>query len=221
METPVQKSRIEPRWPVALTILAVILILALLPRFIRLLPAWVPFVLGAVVLMPIAAVGLTSGQTRWLRVERTATLVFFVVGVVVILANLANVLHAMVHKSTEITGVQLLAASMAAWVANVLMFSLLYWQIDRGGPEARVSHSGARKDWFFPQEGDAVSAAPAEWQPTFVDYLYLAYQTATAFSTTDVAPLTHRAKLLMMFESAISLATILVVAARAINILGG
>jgi uncharacterized membrane protein len=65
------------------------------------------------------------------------------------------------------------------------------------------------------------AAAPAGWQPVFVDYLYLAYQTATAFSTTDVLPLTARAKLLMMFESAISLATILVVAARAINILGG
>lgn len=221
METPVQRFRIEPRWPVALTILVVILLLALLPKYIRLMPMWVSYVLGAVVLVPIAVVGLTSGQARWLRVERMVTLIFFVITAVLILVNMANLLRAMVQRSAEITGVQLLASSVAAWVINVFMFSLLYWQIDRGGPEARVNHAEARRDWFFPQEGDAVSAAPPDWQPVFVDYLYLAYQTATAFSTTDVAPLTHRAKLLMMFESAISLATILVVAARAINILGG
>lgn len=212
--------RFEPRWPVALTILAVILLLALLPKYIRLLPTWVAYVLGGIVLMPIVAVGLTSARARWLRVERVTTLLFFAVGAVLILANLTNLVYAMVHRSAEITGVQLLAASVAAWVANILVFSLLYWQLDRGGPEARVKHAGARTDWFFPQEGDAVSAAPPDWRPTFIDYLYLAYQTATAFSTTDVVPLTARAKLLMMFESTISLATVLVVAARAINILG-
>jgi uncharacterized membrane protein len=221
MKEPSQTSSFEPRWPVVLTIIAVILMLSLLPRYIRLMPTWVNYVVGVVVLTPIAAVGLTSGQSRWLRVERAVTLIFFVVMAVLILANLANILHAMVHKSAEITGLQLLASSIAAWVINVLIFSLLYWQLDRGGPEARVNHAAARKDWFFPQEGDAVSAAPADWRPVFVDYLYLAYQTAAAFSTTDVMPLTPRAKLLMMLESVISLATILVVAARAINILGG
>ena len=221
MNETAQPRQFEPRWPVMLTIIAVILMLSLLPRYIRLAPTWVTYVLGAVVLTPIAAVGLTSGQARWLRIERTVTMLFFVITAVLILANLINVIHAMVNRSAEITGLQLLASSIAAWIINVLIFSLLYWQLDRGGPESRVNHADARRDWFFPQEGDAVSAAPANWQPTFIDYLYLAYQTATAFSTTDVLPLTPRAKLLMMFESAISLATILVVAARAINILGG
>ena len=115
---------------------------------------------------------------------------------------------------------RLLESSVALWVGNVLSFSLLYWQIDRGGPEARVNHTCTQTDWLFPQE-----AAPAEdvrtgWGPAFVDYLYLSYSTATAFSTTDVMPLTARAKLLMMLESTISLVTIVVVAARSINILG-
>jgi hypothetical protein len=139
---------------------------------------------------------------------------------VLILANLANLIDAMVHRSTEITGVQLLASSIGVWNINILVFSLLYWQLDRGGPEARVHHAGRRADWFFPQESAPVEDVPAGWGATYVDYLYLAYSTATAFSTTEVAPLTHRAKLSMMLESSISLATILLVAARAINILG-
>lgn len=221
MKEQPQTLRFEPRWPVVLTIFTVILLLTLLPVSIRLLPVWFTYVMGATVLVPIVAVGLTSAQARWLRIERIVTLTFFIVTAVLILANLANILDAIVHRSTQITGVNLLASSIGAWIMNILTFSLLYWQLDRGGPEARVHRTGARIDWFFPQEGDAVSAAPAGWRPVFVDYLYLAYQTATAFSTTDVLPLTARAKLLMMFESAISLATILVVAARAINILGG
>jgi hypothetical protein len=101
----------------------------------------------------------------------------------------------------------------------VLTFSLLYWQIDRGGPEARANKASPRPDWLFPQEGTPRDVPPG-WRPTFVDYLFLGYSTATAFSTTDVMPLTSRAKLLMMLESTISLATIVTVMSRAINILG-
>ena len=220
MTEPNPSRRHEPRWPVVLTILAVILLLILLPQAIRLLPLWVTYVLGTAVLVPVAGVGLSSARPGWLRAERVVILLFFVVTAVLILVNLANLLHMMVNKSTEITGVQLLASSSGAWVANILVFSLLYWQMDRGGPEARVNHAGRRADWLFPQENAPEKDVPAGWGATFVDYLYLAYSTATAFSTTEVAPLTPRAKLLMMLESSISLATILVVAARAINILG-
>jgi uncharacterized membrane protein len=125
----------------------------------------------------------------------------------------------MVRRSAEIGGLQLLTSSIAVWVTNVLMFSLLYWQIDRGGPESRANNADTKPDWLFPQVG-APDDVPPGWRPTFVDYLFLGYSTATAFSTTDVMPLTSRAKMLMMLESTISLATIVVVAARAINILG-
>jgi uncharacterized membrane protein len=109
---------------------------------------------------------------------------------------------------------------VADWVNNVMTFALLYWQLDRGGPEARVRHARVPKDWLFPQESAPAGDVPAAWHPAFVDYLYLAYSTATAFSTTDVMPLTARAKLLMMLESTIALVTIVVVASRAINIFG-
>ncbi len=220
MKETVHPLRHEPRWPVALAILAVILLMVLLPQAIRLLPMWVTYLLGAAVFVPVAGVGLTSARPGWLRAERMVVLLFFAVTAVLILVNLANLLNMMVHKSAEITGVQLLASSSGAWVANILVFSLLYWQMDRGGPESRMQHVQHRTDWLFPQESAPAEDVPAGWGATYVDYLYLAYSTATAFSTTEVAPLTSRAKLLMMLESSISLATILVVAARAINILG-
>jgi hypothetical protein len=126
----------------------------------------------------------------------------------------------MIHHSSEISGLQLLASSIAVWVNNVLAFALLYWQIDRGGPEARLNLAGTMPDWLFPQEGAVTGTVPQGWRPSFVDYLYLSYSSATAFSTTDVMPLTSRAKMLMMLESTIALVTLVIVAARAINILG-
>ncbi len=181
---------------------------------------WAPYVAGGTVLGAIAAVGLTGARPPWPRVERTVTLLFSVIVAFLNLVNLANLIYVMAIKSAAASGLQLLASSVMLWVVNILAFSLAYWQIDRGGPEARVNHTGRRPDWLFPQESAPSEDVPSGWRPTFVDYLYLSYSTATAFSTTDVMPLTARAKLLMMYESAISLATIVVVAARAINILG-
>jgi hypothetical protein len=145
--------------------------------------------------------------------------IFFVIVAAGNLANLANLLNAMVRRSEEVGGLQLLASSIQLWASNVLAFSLLYWQLDRGGPGARENLEAVKPDWLFPQTG-APDDAPPGWQPTFVDYLFLGFSTATAFSATDALPLTPRAKMLMMLESAISLVTIVVVASRAINILG-
>ena len=100
----------------------------------------------------------------------------------------------------------------------MLAFSLLYWQVDRGGPEARANNVSTKPDWLFAQAG-APADVPPDWRPTFAVYLFLGFTTATAFSPTDALPLTSRAKVLMMTESTISLATIVVVASRAINIL--
>jgi len=135
-------------------------LLALLPGRLRLFPIWATYVVGVAVLAPIVAVGLTAAKARWLRVERTVTLLFFLVVAVVTLVNLGNLIGAMVSRPAEITGLQLFASSIAVWVTNVLMFSVLYWQIDRGGPEARANNADTRPDWLFPQEG-----APAEDAP--------------------------------------------------------
>ncbi len=219
MKEQTQSIRIEPRWPVVLAILAAILMVVLLPERVVLFPAWFPYVIGIALILPMAAVRLSAEKARWLRVERTIMLLFIVAMGVGTLANLASLIGAMVRRSGEVGGLQLLSSSIVVWVSNVLIFSLLYWRIDRGGPEARANNAGTRPDWLFPQAG-APEDAPPDWRPTFVDYLFLGFSTATAFSPTDALPMTSRAKMLMMLESTMSLGTIVVVASRAINILG-
>ena len=219
MKEQSQSIRIEPRWPVVLTILATILMVVLLPERVVLFPVWFPYVIGIALILPMVAVGLSAEKARWLRVERTIMLLFIVAMGVGTLANVASLIRAIVRRSGEVGGLQLFASSIVVWVSNVLIFSLLYWRIDRGGPEARANNAGTRPDWLFPQAG-APEDVPPDWRPTFVDYLFLGFSTATAFSPTDALPLTSRAKMLMMLESTMSLGTIVVVASRAINILG-
>ena len=220
MKERAQVLRIEPRWPIALTILAVLFLHPALSGRVQFFPIWFPYVAAMVVLAPMAAVGLTAGNARWLRLERTVTILYFVFATGSTVSTLAYLIGAMVRRSAELGGLHLLTSSIAVWVTNVLMFSLLYWQIDRGGPEARANNGMTKPDWLFPQQGAPPDDVPPDWRPTFVDYMFLGFSTATAFSPTDALPLTSRAKMLMMLESAISLVTIVVVASRAINILG-
>ena len=98
-----------------------------------------------------------------------------------LLASLTRIVAEIVDHSTEITGLALLAASVGVWVVNVLAFSLLYWQIDRGGPPARATDSRLKPDWLFSQMEVRENVLP-NWQPTYLDYLFLAYSTATALA---------------------------------------
>ncbi len=220
MNEPVARRRFERRWPAGLAVVSLAVLLALLPERVRLVPTWVPSALGIILLAPMLAVGLTRARHKWIRVERIVTLVFCVTTVAGTLANLAVLIAVMARGPRLVGGLQLFMSSIAVWTTNVLTFTLLYWHLDRGGPESRANDAGVRPDWLFPQRTAPAGDVPGGWQPMFVDYLFLGYTTATAFSTTDVVPLTARAKLLMMLESSISLLTIAVIAARAINILG-
>jgi uncharacterized membrane protein len=176
------------------------------------------YALGIAVLVPGAAVGIMAPNRVLLGAERAAILIFVSVGGLGTLISLASVIEAMMSRSAHATGLQLLTSSIAVWISNVLIFSLLYWQIDRGGPEGRVAEAKSPPDWLFQQDGGVAQERYA-WRPAFIDYLYLSYCTATSFSVGDAMPLTYRAKLLVMLESMISLVAILVVASRAINIL--
>jgi len=220
MNEPTAPNRIEPRWPVVLAIVVVLIMLEELPNRIRMLPYGMVYIIGAGMLVSNITVVLASAKTVWLKVERVATLVFLTLTLTGVLRNQAIIISEMVWHSREINGLQLLTSSVAMWVVNVLAFSMLYWQIDRGGPVARANNLRPRPDWLFPQDGIPVEELPPDWRPEFVDYLFLGFCTATAFSPTDVLPLTPCAKMLMMLESTISLVTIVAVASRAINILG-
>ena len=221
MNEPSPSRRFEPRWPAALGIILVVILMSLLSARVRLFPSWVPYLLVAVALIPMAAVELTRGSATWLRVERVTTLLFVGLTLLATIAGLTNIIHTIVSGSTQISGTQLLASAISQWVTNVLMFSLLYWQIDRGSPEARLLGGSRKPDWLFPQQEHLANDVAADWRSGYIDYLYLSFSTATAFSTTDTMPMTSRAKMLMMLEAVISLVTITAVAARAINILGG
>ena len=111
----------------------------------------------------------------------------------------------------------LLRAALHMWTVNVLLFALWFWQLDGGGPLTRPSRGVHERDFLFPQQTEAVLSAG--WAPTFLDYLYLSFTNATAFSPTDAMPLSRWAKMLMLVESAISLTLGVMVVARAINIL--
>ena len=180
---------------------------------------WMSHAVALAILVPMAAIAFArTNVARWLRVERTMILFFAGVYVLNTAAELADMVGIITLHRPETRAVSLLSSSLAIWVTNVLAFGLVYWQIDRGGPHAKATGTQRKPDWQFPQPESAEDRVP-DWQPRFVDYLFLAFNTATAFSPTDALPLTQRAKLLMMLESTISLVTLVVVAARAINVI--
>jgi uncharacterized membrane protein len=114
---------------------------------------------------------------------------------------------------------RLLLTGGAIWLINIVIFALAYWELDRGGPAARAAGEQDVPDFLFPQLLSP-ELAPPHWEPTYVDYFYLSFTNSTAFSPTDVLPGTPKAKLLMLTQSAVSLITVVLVVARAVNILG-
>ena len=117
-----------------------------------------------------------------------------------------------------ITPTILLGGGAAIWVTNIIVFSLWFWELDRGGPAERAAGSGVRPSFAFPEDATP-ELVPEGWMPTYPDYLYLAYTNATAFSPTDTLPIRMWAKMTMMLQSSASLVTAILVIARAINIL--
>jgi hypothetical protein len=213
-------QRAERRWPVSFSIFVVLALLIALPDRVRLVPPWILYIVGTLVLVPTVMAGMLPRHIIWLRIERGVTFFFVAVAGVCNVGILAILIFEMIRRARITDGLHLLSSSIAIWATNVLMFSLLYWQLDRGGPAARASATPERPDWIFPAEQAPDGAVRLGWRPQFVDYLFLGFSTATAFSTTDALPLTGRAKMAMMIESTVSLVTLAVVAARAINILG-
>ncbi len=213
------RARAAQRLPVAIAVVAVLALLVALPERVRAAPNAAILLVGLLVLVPMAGVVLTGADPRWVRAERRMTVLVCILMGSSCVTNLVFLVRAMLGESPAGSGLVLLSSGTAVWFTNILVFSLLYWQLDRGGPEGRLGDPAPRADWQFPQNQAPADERPG-WQPEFLDYLALGFSTATAFSPADVLPLTRRAKALMMLESFISLVTIVVVGARAINVLG-
>jgi uncharacterized membrane protein len=134
-------------------------------------------------------------------------------------ASIILLVHLLVNgASADVHAAPLLRAAVHMWVVNVLLFGLWYWQLDGGGPLARPMCTPADRDFLFPQQTEP-ALLETGWQPEFLDYLYLSFTNATAFSPTDAMPLSRWAKMLMLVQSAISLTLAVMVVARAVNIL--
>ena len=136
-------------------------------------------------------------------------------------ANAASIIlfaHLLVNGVETATASTLLRAAIHMWVVNVLLFALWYWQLDGGGPLVRPACAPVQRDFLFPQQTEPVFAESG-WRPLFLDYLYVSFTNATAFSPTDAMPLSRWAKMLMLVQSAISLSLAVMVVARAVNLL--
>jgi hypothetical protein len=157
------------------------------------------------------SVGRARLRMRWLAIALTAIVTLMNFGA---LARLIVAIFAG-HAGS---GRTLLLDAINIWATNVIIFALWFWALDRGGPAGAFTEKRGA-DFLFTQQQTGEPARFPNWSPGFIDYLFLAYTNATAFSPADTFPLTVRAKLLMMAESAISLATIALVASRAIGIL--
>ena len=208
----------EARWPMAVAVVAVIAMTLLLPHDLVARPRWgVPLVEAILLLAVIVAdpgkIDLVSPRVRGLSITLIALLV-----ATTLWCTTQLIVELIRGGPATSSGGALLAAGGIVWLSNCLSFGLLYWELDSGGPAVRAHGLPAHPDFAFPQQLNP-ELAPEHWRPRFVDYMYLGFTSATAFSPTDAMPLRAWNKLAMMAQSAISLALLGLVIARAVNVL--
>jgi hypothetical protein len=180
--------------------------------------AWLVLVVPEVLLLVALAWSRPRRTLEEMGVRREVTLALFaVIGIGNLLAVLALIVG--IVDGREVNGAELLLKGGAVWTTNIIAFGLWFWVFDRGGPVRRREPDPPPPDFQFPQMDNPTFAAPG-WQPRLFDYLYVSFTNSIAFSPTDTMPLTQRAKALMLMESVASGLTVLLVAARAVNILG-
>jgi uncharacterized membrane protein len=202
----------EPQLVVACTI---VLQLGLSPQ-VTIGPSWLfPSLEGVLLLgLIIASPQAKAKHSRFRRYAAVGMIGFVSAANIVSLVLLC---HYLLRGGKE-NGHQLILSGIVLWATNVLLFGLWYWEIDRGGPAARALGEEDMPDFLFPQMDKPEFAAP-DWRPALVDYLYVSFTNATAFSPTDTMPLTKTAKWLMSAQALAALVTIGLVVARAVNIL--
>jgi uncharacterized membrane protein len=196
---------------------AAILLQLSLPDKVTIGPAWLLPALEGVLLVGLFTVGqrpTLSGRSKTRRKIAIALIAFVSAANIVSLVLLCRLLV----DGSKYSGRGLILAGAVLWLTNVLLFSLWYWELDRGGPIARAEDP-AQPDFQFPQM--VTPDLTPGWEPNLIDYLYVSFTNATAFSPTDAMPLSRRAKSLMALQSLASLVTVGLVVARAVNILQG
>jgi hypothetical protein len=207
----------DPLWEAQLAVaLAIVLQLLLPDRFLG-GSKFVLIIAEAILLLALVFTTPKDPVFRSLRRRVNVVALISIVGATNIY-TLERLAHFLLQGGKITNGHELILAAVNIFLTNVIIFGLLYWEIDGGGPGQRRKRSLSQRDFLFPQMSDP-QVAPEQWMPTFTDYLYVSATNATAFSPTDTMPLTHIVKLLMTVQATASLITIALVAARAVNIL--
>lgn len=209
-------ERVLPFWEPQLIVAVAIALDLALPGRLTIGPDWlVPsleggLLVGLVILSP-------HPRVRDSRVRRRVAIGLIGCVSLVNIVSLVLLSHYLLEGG-KAGGRQLILSGVVLWATNVLVFSLWYWELDRGGPSARAEHEEVTPDFLFPQM-TFPGLTGSDWAPGLVDYLYLSFTNATAFSPTDTMPLTPNAKLLMTAQALASLLTIALVVSRAVNVL--
>jgi uncharacterized membrane protein len=211
----VDTGHLEPRWPASVALVVCVTLYVLLPDRLVVGPHWLLPVLVALPLGPLSARRHRHpDESVWIRHAVIALVAL------VTLANVASMVllvhHLLVGKVSQ--GRKLIYSAVAVWLTNVILYGIWFWEVDRGGPHRRASKDKLVIDLQFPQMENP-GLAPEGWRPHFTDYLYTSFANGTSFAPADAMPLTFRMKLLFTSESIVSLVTIAIVAARAVNIL--
>ncbi len=203
----------EPRWPAFVAMLAAAGVSLGLPESLSVGPSWALLAITFLLMIPIV-VSDRRGNHKLTR------LLTFAANGIITMAMIASLIFLVQGIPQHIeTPKALLRSAGALWIANILVFALWYWKLDAGGPLARERSRGLLNSSFLFPQMLAREGRDLSWTPHFVDYLFLAFNTSTAFSPTDTAVLSRRAKLGMMAQSLISLLIVALLAARAVNVL--
>jgi hypothetical protein len=213
----------EPQWPTSLALFVGALLNLIVPQEIAVGPLrWaLPVFEGAAAIAVSVGLGdrLEGAHTRAAAQWRRLSVVTIAVLTIANIASLVLLVRFLL-QGNEVDGSALVRSALSIWSTNVIAYGAWYWELDGGGPVNRRDESSPVRDFVFPQmTPDSARYAPADWYPRFIDYLYVSYTNATAFSPTDTMPLSGRAKSLMAVQATVALVTIGVVAARAVNIL--
>jgi uncharacterized membrane protein len=207
----------ETRWPVVVAVTIAVTLQGALPGPLVVHPTWLLPVLEIALLAAL----LIANPYRINKRSRPLRVLGLTVAAVLSLANaysVARLVVGLVQGTEGSSAGPLLVTGGMIWLINVVVFGLWYWEFDRGGPAARANADRMYPDFQFAQMATP-QLAPPDWEPAFGDYLYLSFTNATAFSPTDVLPMTRWAKMAMTVQAAVSIITVALVVARAVNIL--
>ncbi len=207
----------EQRWAVTTVVVVALVVQWALPERLSFRPHWLLPSLEAVLLLGLVAANPVRVETRS-RILRIASLTLTALISVANAWSAVALVRGLVRGSEGADAGPLLMTGGGIWLTNVIVFALWYWEWDRGGPAVRAAGKRPYPDFLFPQMQEP-GMAPPHWEPGFLDYLYLAFTNGTAFSPTDVMPMSRWAKMLMLAQSVVSLVTVVLVIARAVNIL--